>query len=55
MSTPGQAQGEIPGLFAAFILLDQSVDPTIDWFWLLHSITPLTAFPTRLILEAILQ
>lgn len=53
-STSGQAQGEIPVLFAAFILLKESVDPAIDFgFWLLHSITPLTAFPTPLIPEAI--
>lgn len=56
MSTSGPAQDEIPILFAAFILLKQSVDPAIDFgFWLLHSITPLTAFPTPLIPEAILQ
>lgn len=50
----GGIKREIPGLFAAFILLDQSADPTIDFgFGCCTPSLPVNSFPTPLILDAI--
>lgn len=50
----GGIKREIPGLFAAFIPLDPSADPTIDFgFGCCTPSLPVNSFPTPLILDAI--